>query len=67
MEPTQSSKCCGWAAGVRIRFFARVQSLSENLPNHKIRHTLLPTEGRHHYTVWRKYLIEVVPLLFQTK
>jgi enterochelin esterase family protein len=47
--------------------FARVQSLSENLTNHKIRHTWLPTDGRHHYTVWRKYLIKVAPLLFQTK
>ncbi len=47
--------------------FARVQTLSDNLTSHKIRHTWLPTEGRHHYTVWRKYLIEVAPLLFQTK
>jgi enterochelin esterase family protein len=47
--------------------FAGVERLSQSLTTHKIRHTFLPTEGRHNYTVWRKYLIEVAPLLFQTK
>lgn len=47
--------------------FPRVQALSDNLTSHNVRHTWLPTEGRHHFTVWRKYLIEVAPLLFQGK
>ena len=53
--------------GRQDSLFARAQTLSENLTSHKIRHTWLPTEGRHTFTVWRQYLIEIAPLLFQTK
>ena len=55
------------ACGRQDSLFPRSQSLSDNLSGHKIRHTWLPTEGRHNYAVWRKYLIEVAPLLFQSK
>jgi enterochelin esterase-like enzyme len=53
--------------GRQDSLFARNQSLSESLTAKKIRHTFAATEGRHNYTVWRKYLIEVAPLLFQNK
>jgi enterochelin esterase family protein len=53
--------------GRQDSLFARAQALSETLATRKIRHIWLPTEGRHTYTVWRNYLIEVAPLLFQAK
>jgi enterochelin esterase-like enzyme len=45
--------------------FARAERLAALLSDHKIRHTFRPTEGRHHYAVWRQYLGEVAPLLFR--
>lgn len=45
--------------------FERNQGLSELLTAHKIRNTFHPTEGRHNFTVWRRYLAEVAPLLFR--
>jgi enterochelin esterase family protein len=55
------------ACGRQDSLFPRSQALADTLTSHKIRHTWLPTEGRHNYTVWRKYLIEVAPLLFRDK
>jgi enterochelin esterase family protein len=46
--------------------FARAERLDQLLSAHKIQHTFRPTEGRHNYAVWRQYLGEVAPLLFQT-
>ena len=45
--------------------FARNQTLSAVLTSHKIQTTFRATEGRHNYAVWRRYLAEVVPLLFR--
>lgn len=45
--------------------FERNQKLSELLTEHKVRNTFHPTEGLHNFAVWRKYLVEVTPLLFQ--
>lgn len=45
--------------------FERAQKLSENLTAHQIEHTFRATEGGHTYTVWRQYLSEIAPLLFQ--
>jgi len=53
--------------GRQDSLFPRSQALADTLSSHKIRHTWMPTEGRHNYTVWRKYLIEVAPLLFRDK
>jgi enterochelin esterase-like enzyme len=53
--------------GRQDSLFQPDQSFAEKMNSHKIRTTWYPTEGRHNFTVWRKYLIEVAPLLFQTK
>jgi enterochelin esterase-like enzyme len=45
--------------------FGRAQKLSDLLTARQITHTFRPTEGGHTYTVWRQYLGEVAPLLFQ--
>lgn len=52
---------CGRQDGL----FERSQKLSELLTASKIRHTFRATEGAHTYTVWRQYLGEFAPLLFQ--
>lgn len=43
----------------------RSQKLDELLTVRGIRHTFRATEGAHTYTVWRQYLGEFAPLLFQ--
>lgn len=53
--------------GRQDSLFQADQTFAETMTSHKIRTTWYPTEGRHTFTVWRKYLIEVAPLLFQTK
>jgi enterochelin esterase-like enzyme len=45
--------------------FERNQTLSELLTAHHVRNTFYPTDGLHNYTVWRRYLVEVAPLLFR--
>jgi len=45
--------------------FERNQKLSELLTTHKVRNTFHATEGLHNFAVWRRYLVEVVPLLFR--
>jgi len=45
--------------------FERNQKLSELLTAHKVRNTFHPTEGLHNFAIWRRYLVEVAPLLFQ--
>ena len=46
--------------------FERNQKLSELLTSHQIRNTFHATEGLHNFAVWRRYLVEVTPLLFQS-
>jgi enterochelin esterase-like enzyme len=41
------------------------KSFSEFLNTHQIRHTFRETDGAHTWIVWRRYLNEVAPLLFQ--
>ena len=45
--------------------FERNQKLSELLTNYKVRNTFHATEGLHNFAIWRKYLVEVAPLLFR--
>ena len=45
--------------------FERNQKLSELLSAHKVRNTFYPTEGLHNFAIWRRYLVEVAPLLFR--
>lgn len=45
--------------------FDRNQKLSELLTAHQVRNTFHPTEGLHNFAIWRRYLVEVAPLLFR--
>ncbi|HTI70957.1 MAG TPA: alpha/beta hydrolase-fold protein [Candidatus Limnocylindria bacterium] len=45
--------------------FGRNEKLSELLTSHQIKHTFYPTEGVHNFAIWRRYLVEVAPLLFR--
>ena len=47
--------------------FERNQRFSELLARHQIRYIFRPTEGLHNFAVWRQYLTEVAPLLFQAR
>ena len=51
--------------GRQDSLFDRNQKLSELLNSHGVHNTFRATEGAHTYTVWRQYLGEFVPLLFQ--
>jgi enterochelin esterase-like enzyme len=51
---------CGRQDGM----FERSRWLAEFLDHHGIRHTFVPTEGRHNFALWRRYLAEVLPQLF---
>lgn len=45
--------------------FERNQKLSELLTAHRIKNTFHATEGLHNFAIWRRYLVEVAPLLFR--
>ena len=45
--------------------FSASQGFSEFLTTNRIAHTFRPTAGAHTWMVWRRYLHEVAPLLFQ--
>ena len=54
---------CGQQDGL----LAANQRLSEWLKSKGVRHTWVETPGAHSFRVWRRYLAEFVPLLFQEK
>ena len=45
--------------------FAGAKALSDNLDKIGIKHIFHPTEGEHHWRVWRRYLRDLAPLLFK--
>lgn len=45
--------------------FERNHKLSELLTAHKVRNAFHATEGLHNFAVWRRYLVEIAPLLFR--
>jgi enterochelin esterase family protein len=45
--------------------FERNQEFSELLTAHKVRNTFHSTDGLHNFAIWRRYLVEVAPLLFR--
>ena len=51
---------CGTEDGL----FAGNKSLSDILKRKDVRHTFFKTDGAHTWTVWRQYLYETLPLLF---
>jgi enterochelin esterase-like enzyme len=46
--------------------FPGSQRVDEVLTAHQINHVWHPTEGVHNYAIWRDYLVEFLPLLFQS-
>jgi enterochelin esterase family protein len=54
---------CGREDGL----FDTNRKLSEWLQSKNIKHTWAPTAGQHSFRVWRRYLAELAPLLFQEK
>jgi enterochelin esterase family protein len=53
------------ACGKEDRLAEHATKLSELLKAKEIRHELKITEGNHSWPVWRRYLGEFLPLLFQ--
>ncbi len=53
------------ACGTDDGLFTRSKQLSEFLVTNGIEHTFRATEGAHTWIVWRRYLRELAPLLFQ--
>jgi enterochelin esterase-like enzyme len=51
--------------GNQDSLFAPAKSFSEFLSQNKIRHTFKESTGAHTWIVWRRYLNELAPLLFQ--
>ncbi len=51
--------------GTEDSLFAPAKSFSEFLSQHKIKHTFKESTGAHTWIVWRRYLNELAPLLFQ--
>jgi enterochelin esterase-like enzyme len=51
--------------GKQDSLFPRSQKLSEVFDAHRINHTFRAIDGFHTYTVWRKFLAEMAPLLFR--
>jgi enterochelin esterase-like enzyme len=52
--------------GTEDSLFAAAKSFSEFLNGHGIKHTFRETTGAHTWMVWRRYLNEIAPLLFQS-
>jgi enterochelin esterase family protein len=46
--------------------FDASKSFSEFLTRHHVRHTFHESSGAHTWMVWRRYLNEIAPLLFQS-
>lgn len=53
--------------GRQDRLFEGSQKLSDWLTGKNIQHVFYPTEGIHSWRLWRGYLNEFMPLLFDTK
>jgi enterochelin esterase family protein len=64
-EATQRLKLLWIACGRQDRLFAGSERLCNELKAKEIKHVWHPSEGAHTWRVWRKYLAEVTPLLFQ--
>ncbi len=54
------------ACGVDDTAMTGARSTHEALQKAGIQHMFLETEGAHHWRVWRRYLRDVAPLLFQS-
>jgi enterochelin esterase family protein len=54
-----------FGCGKEDSLFPAAQKFDEFLKEHKINHTFRESAGAHTWIVWRRYLYEVAPLLFQ--
>ncbi len=55
------------ACGEQDGLLSANQQLVDWLKSKGVRHTWVPTPGQHSFRVWRKYLAQFAPLLFQEK
>lgn len=55
------------ACGRQDSLFASSQALDETLTKLGVNHTWRPTEGFHHYALWRQHVAEFLPLLFHPR
>jgi enterochelin esterase family protein len=53
------------ACGKDDRLIENQRELSQSLDRHGIKHQFIETEGNHSWPVWRKYLAQFAPLLFE--
>jgi enterochelin esterase family protein len=51
--------------GTEDSAFAASKAFSEFLTNHNFKHTFRESIGTHTWSVWRRYMQEISPLLFQ--
>ncbi len=65
-KTNDSLKLLWFACGRSDFLLARNKQFDELLTQHGIHHEFHETEGNHSWPVWRGYLAEFVPLLFQT-
>jgi enterochelin esterase-like enzyme len=57
-----------WTACGKDDFLiGNAREFSDNLKNHDVAHEFLITDGNHSWPVWRKYLAQFAPLLFQKR
>jgi enterochelin esterase family protein len=53
------------ACGVEDSAMAGARATHETLDKAGVKHLYFETEGAHHWRVWRRYLRDAAPLLFQ--
>jgi enterochelin esterase family protein len=53
------------ACGTEDRLIDGNRKLGEWLKSKDVRHTMIETPGAHTWMVWRRYLADFAPLLFQ--
>ena len=61
----QSLRLLWIGCGTEDGLFPNSKAFSAFLDEHKVKHTLRESSGAHTWMVWRRYLNEVAPLLFQ--
>jgi enterochelin esterase-like enzyme len=64
-ETNKKLKLLWIGCGRQDTAFERNQKLSELLTVHQIKNTFHATEGLHNFAIWRRYLVEIAPLLFR--
>ena len=63
----QRLKLLWFACGTSDGMIRPNQEMDETLTGHSIRHTFVPMDGGHEWTVWRRGLETFLPLIFTDK